>query len=226
MDHPKTCWILLNEAARGERAARDRFSDLYIPTVRATLTARWRGGPLAGDVDDAVQDVFIECLKDGGALKRATAAEAPSFRAFLFGITRNVARRWEERAGRRRDAAVTRHILLDAAGADEASLSKIFDRQWARALVKRAANHLTEQANASDDKARQRVELLRLRFVEDLPIREIAKRWDTDPARVHHDYARAREEFQRALRDVIALHHPDEPRAVERELREVFSGLG
>ena len=58
-----------------------------------------------------------------------------------------------------------------------------------------------------------------------LPIREIARRWNTDPARLHHDYARARDEFERSLRDVIAVHHPGSPRAVERELREVFADI-
>ena len=43
------------------------------------------------------------------------------------------------------------------------------------------------------------MELLRLRFHEGLPIREIAARWKRDTAWVPHQYATAREEFKRAV---------------------------
>lgn len=224
MTSPETCWTLLRDAADGQSTASSRFVDLYAPAVRAAIGARWRGGPLAADVDDATQEVFVECFKDGGVLARAADGRAPSFRAFLFGVTRNVARRFEERASRRRDEPVTRFVLEDEAGADDGTMSGVFDRQWGRALLARATRRLAEQA--ADDAARRRLELLRLRFVDDLPIREIAKRWDADPARLHHDYARARREFAQALRDVITHHHPDQPGAVERELLEVFGDRG
>ncbi len=225
MDEPETCWVLLGEAAEGQDTACNRFSDLYAPMVRATLRARWRGGVLVSEVDDATQEVFVECLKEGGALRRAADAEAQSFRAFLFGVVRNVARRFEERAQRRRDAPVTRHVLEANAGADDETLANIFDRQWVMALVERARERMAERAKHAGTDAVRRVELLHLRFVEDLPIRTIAKRWNVDPTRLHRDYARARQEFERALREVILYHHPDAPHAVERELREVFAEL-
>jgi hypothetical protein len=54
----------------------------------------------------------------------------------------------------------------------------------------------------------RRVELLRLRFQDGLPIRSIASRWGEDPAKVHHEYATARAEFRAALREVVAFHRP------------------
>ena len=49
------------------------------------------------DLDDAVQEVFVECFRQGGVLEAAVDGRVPSFRAFLYGVVRNVARRFESR---------------------------------------------------------------------------------------------------------------------------------
>jgi RNA polymerase sigma-70 factor (ECF subfamily) len=72
----------------------------------------------------------------------------------------------------------------------------------------------------------RRVELLRLRFQEGLPIRDIATRWQTDAAVLHHEYARAREEFRAALLEVVAFYHPGTAAEVERECANLLSLLG
>ena len=56
--------------------------------------------------------------------------------------------------------------------------------------------------------AAHRVELLRLRFHDGLPIREIARRWNCNADAVHRDYARTREEFKAALSEVVSYHYP------------------
>jgi hypothetical protein len=76
---------------------------------------------------------------------------------------------------------------------------------------------LSERAREQADGALRRVELLRLRFREDLPIREIARQWDEDPARLHHEYAKARREFAAALKDADMENPPGEPARVEAE---------
>jgi hypothetical protein len=63
----------------------------------------------------------------------------------------------------------------------------------------------------------QRVELLRLRFEENLPIRTIAERWGVAAAERHHAYALGRQEFRAALLEVVAFHHPGSPAEVEQE---------
>jgi len=70
--------------------------------VRAYLAHRWRGSPLTGELDDAVQDVFVECFRHGGVLDRMLKREPNSFRAFLYGVTRNIAFRMERGVGRKR----------------------------------------------------------------------------------------------------------------------------
>ena len=65
-----------------------------------------------------------------------------------------------------------------------------------------------ERAASDGARARRRVDLLRLRSRENLPIREIAKLWHADAAYVHKEYARARREFHAALVEVLSFHYP------------------
>src|SRR5262249_52624890 len=94
-----TCWSLIRRASGGEDEGRSVFAGRYEPFVRALLAARWRGSPRVVDIDDAVQDVFVECFRSGGVLARAGDDRVPAFRAFLVGVVRNVARRVEGRRG-------------------------------------------------------------------------------------------------------------------------------
>lgn len=192
-----TCWTLIRAAAAGDATARDRFARVYLPVVRAYLLARWRGG--GREVDDAAQDVFVECFKAGGILARAEADRPGGFRAFLFGAVRNVAARYESR---RR----TGQPLPADLPADDPTLSRAFDRAWAVSLLKEAGR--VQAAAADTDSARRRVEVLRLRYQDGRPIRDIAALWGEDSAKLYHEYATARDEFRSALRQVIAFHHP------------------
>ena len=85
---------------RGQLRTARNWRRRYLGVVRAYLAARWQGSPLLADLDDAGQDVFVECFRQGGVLDAATAGRVPSFRAFLYGVVRNVARRFESRPAR------------------------------------------------------------------------------------------------------------------------------
>ena len=91
--------------------------------------------------------------------------------------------------------------------AQEASLSDVFDRAWANAVMKQAAALQAERA--VQDEARRRVELLRLRFTVGLPMRRIAETWDMDRRKLQYQYDLARKEFEAALHEVIRRHHPE-----------------
>lgn len=215
-----TCWSLIQRAAAGDAGARSIFGRSYLPLVRAFLAARWRGGPLANEVDDAVQDVFLECFRAGGPLGRAHQGTG-DFRGFLYGVVRNVALRIEgrgrERAARTGDAELEE--LVDPA----LGVSRLFDRSWAQSLMKEAAELMAQRA--TDDGARLRVELLRLRFGADLPVRDIAARWGIDPDAVHRAYARAREEFRLCLRQVVAFHSVRSEAELDDECRRLLAML-
>jgi RNA polymerase sigma-70 factor (ECF subfamily) len=173
-----TCWTIIEGAAGGVDADIARFIDLYGPVVHAYLRARWRGKPAEQLVDDAVQDVFLECFKEGGVLERAKGRGLVSFRGFLVGVARNVSLRYETAKAKNPEVrAATSFEPADPSA--ESELARVFDRAWAEAMVRDASARQAERARIIGADAVRRVELLDLHFSEGLPIRDIAKRCAT-----------------------------------------------
>jgi RNA polymerase sigma-70 factor (ECF subfamily) len=209
-----TCWTVIRAAGEGAAAERDEFARRYGGVLRSWFRARWRGGAFGQDVDDAVQEVFVECLREGGVLARADPDHAGGFRAVLYGVARNVALRCEDRsrgrggAGRGARDPAAASVELDQLPLDEPTLSRAFDRAWAQGLLHEAVARLAARATADGERALRRVELLRRRFGDGVAIRDLAREWGVDAADLHHEYARARREFAGSLHDVVAFHHP------------------
>jgi len=221
VDSDLTCWTVIRGAAAGDARDREEFVRRYASVIRAYLLARWRTIGLVSELDDAMQEVFLDCFRDNGALTRAEPRRSGAFRGYLFGVVRNVARRFERdraRAGRPLDSGVN-------PASNDRSPSEVFDRAWAKTLVRQAAARLELLARENGPEAIRRVDLLRLRFQEGLPIRDIARRWNADPARLHHEYARARQEFLDALKDVVREHHPDIDGNLDTECSRLLASL-
>jgi RNA polymerase sigma-70 factor (ECF subfamily) len=126
---------------------------------------------------------------------------------------------------RKLDRPGSRGFDAEERPASEESLSRVFDRAWAEAIVREASAVQEALANAQGGEALRRFELLRLQFEEELSIAEIAARWNERADALHKQAARARREFKEALRDVVAFHHPDSPELVERACRELLGLL-
>lgn len=220
-----TRWSIVQKAAAGDAAARSVFARTYQPVIRAYLGARWRGSNYLAYLDDAAQDAFVDCFRDGGALHRVDPSRSVKFRTFLYGVVRNVALRYEERTNKGREKQADT-LIAAAVPSREEALSRVFDRAWAQAVVRRAAERQALAAEGRGPEAQERVELLRLRFGENLPIRDIAKRWNTDAARLHRAYRRARQEFQVALQVEVSEHHAGTPAEIEQECAELLGLLG
>src|SRR4051794_16047628 len=141
-----TCWTLLRDAAAGGEASRAEFAARYVPLVRAYLAARWRGSRLLREIDDTVQEIFVECLRDGGLLDRARADRPGGFRAFLYGAVRNVAMRAESRRARQLAREPADVLELDGVPDREETLSRVFDRAWAKAVMREAAERQSNLA--------------------------------------------------------------------------------
>jgi hypothetical protein len=83
------------------------------------------------------------------------------------------------------------------------------------------------RARECGERASRRALLLKLRFNENRPIREIAREWKVDAAYLHHEFATARREFARALRDIVSFHQPEAPEEVGEEcarIRQLLRG--
>jgi len=221
-----TCWTLIECAAAGDRGAREAFAEHYLPLVRDYLEARWRARLSRTELEDAVQDVFLECLKSEGVLERNRERRGRGFRGYLLGAVRNVALRIEERGARRLDGDRHSASELELVPADEPSSSRVFDRSWAATIMRQAAGRQQEAARARGDEALRRVELLRRIFQDGQRIAEIAREWGEPPEELHRQYARARKEFAGALREIVAFHAPGSDAAIERECAELIGLLG
>jgi RNA polymerase sigma-70 factor (ECF subfamily) len=220
-----TCWTMIQAAAAGAPDEREAFARRYSPVVRAYVAARWAGSPRIQDLDDAVQEVFVECFRQGGVLARADPEQPGGFRAFLYGVVRNVALRAETRGGRHKEQLLPNPSDLERLEDSDTRLSQVFDRAWAKALLREAGLRQQENAVARGEAACRRVELLRLRFQEGLPIRDIAKRWNVDAANLHHEYAKARQEFKASLLEVLAFHSPGPDADLEAQCAQLLSLL-
>src|SRR6266851_2004218 len=117
-----TCWTMIHGAAAGNAADRDQFARQYAPVVRAYLAARWRNSPRQDDIDDGVQDVFVECFRQSGILDHVDAARPGGFRAFLYGAVRNVALRIETARARARERQPADGLALESVADSEVSL--------------------------------------------------------------------------------------------------------
>ena len=160
-----------------------------------------------------------------GALEHLDPSRSGGFRAYLYGVARNVARRFETRGARAKGREQPREDLA-AIPADEETLSRAFDRAWALALV-RESLRLLEEAAETIPLGSATLRSSGVRFAESLPVREIARLRNEDPAAVHCRYARARDAFKEALFKVVSEHHGGSRAEIEREcelLLEILKG--
>ena len=218
-----TSWTILRAAAAGTDAARADFIQRYLPAVRGYLAARWKGTILIGLADDAVQEVFVELLKPGGILEDGLdRLHGNSFRPYLYGIARNVARMIERREYGRREEQVPSMFDMEA---HQTRMSRAFDRGWAKGVLAEAIALLRHQSLDADDAARLRVELLRLRFAESLPVREIAVRLGAERKDLYREMDKARAEFMKALTEVLRRQHGVEAVDLSREGQKLLEFL-
>jgi DNA-directed RNA polymerase specialized sigma24 family protein len=92
-------------------------------------------------------------------------------------------------------------------------------------MVVLAGELMRTRAAMEGPRARQRVELLELRFGLGLPIRAIAARWQVDPDSLHRAYAKAREDFRGCLRRVVAEHVVRTEAELEQEVLRIIALL-
>lgn len=101
-----------------------------------------------------------------------------------------------------------------------------FDRAWAANVLRLARDLFEQRARRDGERAVRRSKLLHLRFVENRPIRDIAKRWDVAADHLHREYAQARIEFKEVLIETLRLEHPGGAFDVDSELRELLELTG
>ncbi len=226
MTNPETTnWNLVERAATDDVDARESFARRYQSFIRNCLASRWRRGRLVSHLDDAAQEVFLSCFKGEGALENIHRHTHGSFRAYLRGVARNTARQFEARDAIQRQRFDIGDFDAEQVPHPQATLSRAFDQSWARAVLRETVELLEQQAPIVSDAAVVRVEILRLRFRDGLPIRNIATRLGRDPAWVHHNYAKARDEFRRTLIEVLARRLSLSPADIESQWKRLMETI-
>lgn len=222
MPELNTCWTLIHDAAAGNNEACQIFVERYGSLIRRSLAARWQYTAYLPELDDAVQEVWVHCFRENGALSRAQPGRGANFRAFLLGVVRRVAQAFETKKARQLARQNPGTFHPEQLVADETSMSKAFDRAWALTVIREALELYQARAADTGGDCLRRFELLRLRFHEGLPIRDIARQWDEEAKRIHWAYARARQEFKTALKEVLGLHLSCSPEQLEQECNRLL----
>lgn len=204
-----TRWTVVLGAAACREPHRESFCRTYGPLIHAYLAARWRLPADHERVLDAAQEVFVDCLKPGGALTRVETDRPGGFRAYLHGVVSNVAAVAERRFARRREAGARSGFDFDEIQDREASLSQVFDRGWTELLLTEAYRIL-RQRDADDPRGRACIRALTLRYRDALPPREIAARTGQDVDDVYQLLKTGKRRFRAALLAAMAVHHPDD----------------
>jgi RNA polymerase sigma-70 factor (ECF subfamily) len=219
-----TCWTVVRGAAAGLAEARETFSRAYGSVISSYLAARWKLSVHHEEVADATQEVFLQCFKPGGALEKTESDRPGGFRAFLYGVARNVALMTERSRSRRRDRAIG-ELNLDGLEQSEATLSHAFDRAWAE-MIARQARELMAQRAAQRGNTDLAYRCLELRYLHGKAPRDMAPMIDRTVEQVYELLRTARRQYQAALMEVMAHHHPGSTAAaLEHKCRELTSLL-
>lgn len=216
---------MISAAADGETAAREEFADCYERVLRSFFEGRWSDPSRRARVDDAVQEAFLVCFRDDGALSTAEQGRGPGFRAYLRGVARNVARTFERRVQASRVRRGDAPADVEGLTGDDPEAATLFDREYARSLLRTAGKRMRTDTNRQTEAHRRRAELLTLRFEQGLTIKDIAERWQVDNKWLHHQYEQAQKEFRACFRDVVAESEQLEGAALDRECDELLGSL-
>jgi DNA-directed RNA polymerase specialized sigma24 family protein len=195
-----TSWSLIRRAAAGDAEDRERFAARYAPVIRGYFSTRWHL-PLSHErVQDASQEVFVQCFRQGGVLASANPELGSGFQAFLYGVARRIGANLDRRLGHLKAKEIDGHSDFDeCAISSELALSKSFDRAWA-SLVALAG-----------------LEALQLQFFEGLQPREIAERRGVAAEAIYESLRLAKKDFRAAFVEVMATYNPH---CTEAELKQ------
>lgn len=228
-----TRWtIVLNSGDLDAPESRRALEELCRTYWRPIYAFVRRLGHSSHDAQDLTQEFFARLLTSG-SLHRVDPAKG-RFRSFLLASLKNfLANEWDKAQclKRGRGAEIFPLDTTDAENACPIAANpnlgpeRVFDRQWALALLDQVLNRLRTEFSASGKSAI--FEELKDTLTRDrasLPYSEIAKRLAMSEGAVKVAVHRLRSRYRELLRIEIAATLED-PGQVDEELKELFSAL-
>jgi len=222
-----TRWTLVCDAVKeGEPGAAEALGALLETYWRPLYHYVRRMGRTAQDAEDLVQGFLLHFLRLKGL--RLADRERGRFRSFLLGSLKNfVANEWQ-REHRLKRGGFAAHLSINWKDAetglglepeDGRSPDKLFDRDWALALLDRVLGGLEREEK---DFGRWKP-FLGLRS-DHLPYAQIARECGISEGAARVAAHRLRKRFRQRLREEIALTLADE-RQADEEMRALFAAL-
>jgi len=224
-----TRWTLVCEAARGGDtaavAALGALFQTYWPPLYRYVRRLGRSVP---DAEDLVQGFFAELLQQDGL--RLADRDRGRFRMFLLGCLKNhLAGEWQREHRLKRGGFAT-HLSIDwkdaetglgLEPADDRSPDKLYDREWAVALLDKVL----------DDLAREEKSLDFARWKSFLTVGSgtlayagIAARFGMTEGAARVAVHRLRKRYRQRLREEIGRTLADEA-LVDEEMQSLFAAL-
>jgi RNA polymerase sigma-70 factor (ECF subfamily) len=191
-----------------------------------------RKGHLKEDAEDLVQAFFAKFLEKN--YLEGLSAERGKFRAFLLASLKHfLANEWDKSQRQKRGGGA-QHLSLDWQSADEkfkleppdiTSPDRIYDREWALALLEHVITRLRDEC-AADGKAQLFEQAKGYLMVGEaaIPYADAAKSLGLDEGAVRVAVHRLRKRYRELLRDEIAQTLDDPAQAAE-ELRSLQAAL-
>jgi RNA polymerase sigma-70 factor (ECF subfamily) len=228
-----THWSVVLGAREGDGNASEALTELCRTYWRPLYAYIRRRGHNPNDAQDLTQEFFYRLL-DKHYLNQVDPAKG-RFRSFLLvAVNHFLANEWDRSRTIRRGGRV-QFVPIDAASAEEqvteepvaADLTpeRVFDRQWALALLKQVTDMLAVEL-AREGRAEQFEQLKEFLIDERKTVSwaELAAQRGTTEGALKMSVQRLRQRFGRILRERIALTvaGPDE---VEGEIRALLEAL-
>jgi RNA polymerase sigma-70 factor (ECF subfamily) len=228
-----TRWTLVLTAGHKSSPQSDRALAELCRTYWFPLYAYVRRqGKTQEDAEDLVQEFFARFLRKN--YLDGLRAERGRFRAFLLSSLKHfLANEWDKASRQKRGGGVL-HLSLDWQGADEryhleprdsTSPDRLFDREWALALLERVICRLGDECHR-DGKGQLFEQARRFLMVgeEAIPYAAAARVLGSEEAAVRVAVHRLRKRYRELLREEIAQTLND-PAQVQEELRSLRAAL-
>jgi RNA polymerase sigma factor (sigma-70 family) len=228
-----TSWSVIRRATAGsEASAREalgRLCETYWPPVYAFVRRR---GHAPADAEDLTQSYFARFFEKGYV--HDFRSEKGRFRTFLLSsVSHFLANEWDRSRARKRGGGA-RAISLDAATAEERlrlepadglTPEKVFERQWAAAVLARSLERLRREEEAGG--GRDRFERLKPCLCGEgasPPYATLARELSVSEPAVRVAVHRIRRRFCAVLREEVA-ETLTEPTEVDAEIRWLLTAV-
>jgi RNA polymerase sigma factor (sigma-70 family) len=228
-----TRWTVVLSAGRKSSPQSDRaLGELCQAYWYPLYACVRRQGRTKEDAEDLVQAFFARFLEKN--YLEGLSAERGKFRAFLLASLKHfLANEWDKSQRQKRGGGV-QHLSLDWQSADQryhldspdaTSPDRIFDREWALALLERVIGRLRdESAAAGKSPLFDRAKGYLMVGESAIPYPQAAKELQMDEGAVRVAVHRLRKRYRELLREEIAQTLSD-PGQVAEELRSLQAAL-